>query len=306
MDILIIAIISGLIIWLGLLIYDGNKKKVREQSSFEVRSQDDALIQTEKSLKSHGKQIDGLTYYSVYLMSIKEKAFYVCLAGAVLFSIGFVFYQNYIASFLLTLVALYYPRIRTKEIIEKRKQELGLQFKQALYSLASALGAGKSVESAFQEAIKDISLLYPDPNTYIIREFKIIHRRVENGEPIERAVIDFSSRADIEDVTNFADVFVTCKRTGGDLVEVIRRTSNIIGDKLDIQQEIHVLIAQKKFESKILSVAPLLIVALLSLSSPDYMEPLYQFGIGPVVMTIALLLLGSAFWLTRRIMMIKV
>lgn len=293
MDIIILAIISGLLTWLGFLLFDQKRKKQLEQSS-----SSDQLQSVQKN--------KVIIHYSEYMMSIKEKIFYICLAGVVLYSIGFIFYQNNIASFLLALGALYYPRIRTKEIIEKQKQELGLQFKQALYSLSSALGAGKSVESAFQEAGNDLSLLYPDPNTFIIREFEIIHRRIENGEPIESAVMDFSSRADVEDIANFADVFVTCKRTGGDLVEVIRRTSNIIGDKLDIQQEIHVLIAQKKFESKILSVAPLIIVALLSYSSPDYMEPLYEFGIGPIVMTVALLLLGLAFWLTRWIITIKV
>jgi len=101
-------------------------------------------------------------------------------------------------------------------------------------------------------------------------------------------------------------VFSTCKRTGGDLVEVIRRTSNIISNKIETQQEIAVLISQKKLEAKILSIAPFAIVALISFSSKDYMEPLYQFGIGTVVMTISLIILVISYLLTKWIMNIKV
>ncbi|OEF99076.1 pilus assembly protein TadB [Vulcanibacillus modesticaldus] len=244
--------------------------------------------------------------YSTYQMSIKERIFYSIMAGMVFFVIGYIFYQSMIISSILAIFGLYYQKIQQKKLSEKRKQELVLQFKQALYSLSSALVAGKSVENAFKEVVKDLRMLYPDPNTYIIREFEIINQRVQNGQAIEKAVGDFSNRADIEDITNFADVFITTKRTGGNLVEVIRRTSNIIGDKLEIQQQISILIAQKKLEAQILSIAPFLIVGLISYSSPDYMAPLYQLGLGIVIMTISLILLAFSYWLSNKIMNIKV
>jgi tight adherence protein B len=128
---------------------------------------------------------------------------------------------------------------------------------------------------------------------------------LENGEPIEAALIDFSRRASLEDATSFTDVFVTCKRTGGNLIEVMKRTSGIIGEKLEIKQDISVMIAQKRFESRVLLLAPILIVAVLSFSSPEYMEPLYR-GIGVMIMSFCLLLLGACGWLTHKIMNIRV
>ncbi|MDY0408534.1 type II secretion system F family protein [Paracerasibacillus soli] len=115
-------------------------------------------------------------------------------------------------------------------------------------------------------------LLYTDDRTYIIREFNLINRRVENGEMIERAIEDFANRSDVDDIRNFADVFITCKRTGGDLVEVIKRTSDIITDKIEIQQDIKVLVSQKKFESKIMAIAPLGIILFLKMSSPTLLH----------------------------------
>src|SRR5699024_12551780 len=96
-----------------------------------------------------------------------------------------------------------------------------MQFKEAISSLSSSLAAGRSIENSFKEVVTDLYLLYPDPNTYIIREFEIINRRIENGETIERAIQDSGVRSDIEDIMNFATVFITCTRTVRYLVEVI-------------------------------------------------------------------------------------
>ncbi|MBD2865138.1 type II secretion system F family protein [Paenibacillus sp. IB182363] len=218
-----------------------------------------------------------------------------------MFVLGFLFYKNVLICLVISMIAVLYPKVRKRQLVRRRKEELRRQFKHALYSLSSALSAGKSVENAFRETGSDLVLLYPDPRTDMIRELNRINRRTENGEPIERSLLDLGRRSGIEDVKQFAESFAACKRTGGDLVEVMRRTSNLIGEKMDIEQDLSVLIAQKRFEAKALGFIPFVIVAFLSFSSPDYMEPLYQ-GAGHLIMTAALLILAVSQWLARTIM----
>lgn len=248
----------------------------------------------------------GLIDYSVYIISNRQKLVSIIVSAVVIFVVAYVFYKNIYVCLALSLLSFGAPRLRSKQLLNKRKEQLTLQFKQALYSLGSSLSAGRSVENSFKAVVEDLHLLYSDPNTYIIREFEAINRRVENGEPIEIGLMDFGQRADVEDIYNFVDVFVTCKRMGGNLADVIRRTSTIIGDKLQTQQDIAVMMAQKRFEARALIVAPILILGLLSWSSPDYMDPLYRLGIGPVIMTAALGVLIFACWLSEKIMDIKV
>lgn len=38
------------------------------------------------------------------------------------------------------------------------------------------------------------------------------------------------------------------------------------------------MVSQKKFESKIMAIAPLGITLFLKMSSPDFVAPLYEFG----------------------------
>nr|WP_244965795.1 type II secretion system F family protein [Paenibacillus alvei] len=206
---------------------------------------------------------------------------------------------------LLSIIGVRYTHIRQRTLLERKRSQLTLQFKQTLYSLSSALGAGRSMENAFREAAQDLRLLYPGTDVDMIRELHILSLRMENGEPVEQAMMDFSERAQQDDIANFADVFMTCKRTGGDLIEVVRRTSSVIGEKMDILQEIEVLVAQKRLEMKAMMAAPFLFLAFLNMSSPDFMTPLYE-GIGRVIATAALIVLSIGVLLIHKLMDIRV
>lgn len=238
-------------------------------------------------------------------MSMAQVLISAIVGAGTMGAVGWIFFQSPIAVLLLGAVGLYAPLLRHRQLIRGRQAQLKLQFKQMLAALSSSLGAGRSVESAFAEALQDLGLLYPDPDTMIVREVRMILRRLENGETIESSLLNFSARAHIDEISQFAEVFVTCKRTGGNLVQVIRRTALVIQEKLDIEQEIGVMLAQKRFESRVLSAAPVLFIAFLVWTTPEYMEPLYHGG-GTVIMGGALLVLYACYLITQKIMDIKV
>lgn len=242
--------------------------------------------------------------YTVYDLSTLERVTSMVIGGFIFYGIGYLFYHQWIVSLLISCSAWFVPGFWRQHMLNRRRSAMNLHFKQALFSLSSSLSAGRSVENGFREAVQDLRMLDPEAENDLITELNIICARLEYGEPIEEALQDFSRRAVMEDITNFADVFTTCKRTGGDLVEVVRRTSTIIGEKLDIQQEISVMIAQKKFESKAILAAPVLMILFMNLSSPDYMTPMYS-GIGLIISTFSLAVLGACGIWISKIMNIK-
>lgn len=248
----------------------------------------------------------GLTDYNTYTMTKKEKAFYIVLAAVIIYVTGFIFYRSHVFSALLCPLALLYPGMKKKEIIARRKNELNIQFKDMLYSLSSSLSAGKPVEPAFKEVLKDLAIIYPDPEASIIKEVEFIVRKIEVNETIESALTDFARRANIEDIDNFVDVFYTCKRTGGNMVEIIKNTSNIINDKIEIKQEISTALAERKLEQKVLNVLPILMIVLISASAADYIRPVFTTIQGRVIMTISIMLLGAAYFISRKVTDIKV
>jgi tight adherence protein B len=245
------------------------------------------------------KKAPPLPDYSIYELSRIERVLCIVVGAILFFWIGYLFYHQWIAALLISCGGWFIPNFWRKHMLNRRRVAMSLHFKQALFSLSSSLSAGRSVENGFREAVQDLRMLDPEAENDLIMELNIICARMEYGEPIEEALQDFSRRAAMEDITNFSDVFTTCKRTGGDLVEVVRRTSNIIGEKLDIQQEISVMIAQKKFESKAILAAPIAMIGFMNLSSPDYMLPMYS-GIGFIISTCSLVVLGAcAIWIIK-------
>lgn len=243
--------------------------------------------------------------YKVYVLSARQKGICLLVGGMGLYCIGYVFFHSLWLALVLAGGAVFIPKYWGRYLLRRRRDALSLNFKQALYSLSSSLAAGRSVENGFRDAIEDLRLLYPGGDNDLMMELGIICTRLEYGQPIEEALQDFSNRAGNEDIGNFADVFTTCKRSGGDLVEIVRRTSAIISEKLEISQEIGVVIAQKRFEAKAMMISPLLFLVFMDMTSPDYMSPMHS-GIGLVISGLALLIFGLCAWLMMKIMDISV
>ena len=122
--------------------------EVKEKKEKAVKEKPVRKKRTEKESAAAEQTNNGAVNYNVYHMSKGEKLLYILLAGALLYGLGYIFYQNVIISLLFSLLALKYPAIRTKAIIRKRKRQLTMQFKDMLYSLSSAVSAGNSVERA--------------------------------------------------------------------------------------------------------------------------------------------------------------
>ena len=243
---------------------------------------------------------------NMYVMSTKENIIYYSIGISLCIMVGYVFYNKFIICALLTPLSIIYVKRKKVFLLEKQKQELSLQFKDAIYSISSALNAGYSVERAFYETIKDLKLIYVNSNTMIIQEFELMVRQLEMNIPIENVLIEFANRTQVEDIIDFVDVFVTCKRTGGDLIKIIRDTSKTIAEKIEIKREIQLLITAKKFEQKIMSIIPFAIILYLWLTSPGFLDVMYTTPLGMVVMTVCLIIYAISYIISKKIMDIEV
>ncbi len=232
--------------------------------------------------------------YDQVKLSRKQQILAATAGVVVMGSIGMLFFTAPALQILIALTGLAAVRLYRSWRLHYIQRQIAMQFKQALYSITSSLAAGKSAENAFRAVPDDLRLLYPHANIILIVEFEQMRRRADHGEPIERAFMDFADRTGIEEIRTFASIFAVGKRSGVDLVDVVRMTARTIGDKLELEQEIQVMIAQKQLESKLIFAVPLVMLLFLRSSSPDYIAPLYTSA-GAIVMLIAFVLLAAAY-----------
>ncbi|WP_158602255.1 type II secretion system F family protein [Cohnella endophytica] len=240
-----------------------------------------------------------MTDYRFYRLSGLEKSWAITIGCGSCFAAAWLLYGYAFVGIATASLGLFYPRYYARALGRKRRDKLRRQFKEALQALSSLLSAGRSVENAFMSLEQDLVLLIGEEQSDLLAELRAIANRLLNGEPIEIGLQDFARRSELEEVTNFSDVIRICKKTGGDLVEVVRRTSYLISEKLEVELEVEVLIAQKKFESRIMIGMPFAFVGILQVMAGDYMQPLHK-GMGIVVLTVCLfLLLGCCRWIFR-------
>lgn len=273
------------------------------QGGSAIKRKKPEIIKYRNKIKAeHCKEPD----YNEYDMPLLEKFLFAAVAGAVIFAIAYIFYKNIYLSLMLCPLSLIYPRIRKKQIIKKRREELNIQLKDMLYSLSSSLSAGKPVELAFRELNTDLALLYPDEGASIRREAAIISGKLDMNETIESALENLAERSHLEDIRSFSDVFGICKRSGGNIAEIIRNTTNIINDRIEVWQEIETILAERRFEQKVLNALPLMMMLILTYASGGYMEPVFTMPAGRIAVTMALFLLTAAFFISGKIANIKI
>lgn len=201
--------------------------------------------------------------YSIYTPTVKQKIIWALIALAASGAVLYLFYSNLIVSLVVGAVCGYFfIPLRTKAMIKKRRQKLSMQFRELLDALSTSIGAGKNVQDAFQGAVDDLAIQFTYDSD-IVRELEIICAGMYNNIAIEDLLMNFAQRSGVEDIANFANVFATCYRKGGNINEVIKNTAEIIGDKMEIKMELETMVAGQKNEMNIMLVMPALFVIVM-------------------------------------------
>jgi tight adherence protein B len=230
----------------------------------------------------------------------------IAAAGIVCcYAVGYLFYQHPIPAGILSMFGLLAVPMFERYMKDRRNRALIGQFRQFLYALSTSLSAGRSVKNAFMAAEQDLTILLASDKCEMVRALGQINGKVANGQSPELAFSIFSEQTNIADIRQFAEVFMISRQAGGDIVELIRKTANLIAEKIEIELDIHVMTAQKSFEAKALMIVPFVMIGFLALGSPDYMAPLYE-GAGRIIMTAVLLILVLGMVWIRHIMRIEV
>lgn len=248
---------------------------------------------------------NGIISYGEYRLSVSEWFRYICEAAGIAAAAAYVFYRSLPVFFFCIPFMIWFPLYKKKDLILLRKRKLLLQFREALSVLAGALSAGYSMENALLESVRELELLY-GRDGLIVREFAYMSHLVSMNIPVEKAMDEFSERAGLDDIRNFARVLRIAKRSGGEIVPIISHTADVIGDKVQVKEEIMTITAAKRFEQSIMNLIPLFIVIYIDRTSPGFFTPMYTTIAGRAVMTVCLLAYAFALRLSWKILDIEV
>ena len=254
-----------------------------------------------QALNTSEKLID----YRNYRFSGAELILNILIGLIIVWAIGHFFYDSYIVSVGLLVFIPLFLRYRRKDYGRKRRDELKLQFKDAVNSISANQKAGYSIENSFREAWHDMILLY-GAKSLIVRELDYIRRGLDNNLVLEQMLLDLGNRSGVDDIRQFGEVFAIAKRSGGNLTETINMTAEMIEQKADVEQEIAVMISSRKMESNVMSLVPFFMILYMDISSAGFFDSLYHNIAGIAIMTVCLVIYVAAYLLSQKIVDIRI
>ncbi len=249
---------------------------------------------------------DGYIWdYETYYFSRKELILNEVVSLLSVWLIAYCFYDSLIVCLILSPASLFFLESKRKEKCRKRVGKLALAFKDGINFLSGGVNAGYSVENAWKESRRQLEGLYGE-NADITREFAYIERKCDVNVPIGELILDLAERTGIEDIRTFSESFAVAKKSGGSMKSIIAATSDTISEKAEVMAEIETMVAGKRMEQKIMTVVPLGIICFVKLTSPGFLEVLYNNPLGNIIMSICMVAYFAAVKLGERILAIEV
>lgn len=233
-----------------------------------------------------------------YICNMKKRqhilAYLVCsvLASGVVF----LFYHITVLSLILGFAAGFFlEKLFAQSTIRKRQRTLRLQFRDFLESMAVASRAGNVELVAIRSAAKDLRLSYSEQSD-IVREIDNIIVQYEGGGiALKDLFADFAKRSNLPDIQNFAMIYEVIEGKSDRFGDIVIQTHEIIGEKIEVEQEIETGITSAKSETYMMLAMPIVVVVLMSVMGGGLLDALFTTMIGHLAATIALALFAVSF-----------
>jgi tight adherence protein B len=278
MSLLITFFILGLVLTSTVLIVA--TRPSRAERGIELRVAD--IRNPRRSLGDDGGEVDLDTQQTSSLghflgQRLKQYSGTFVLKS-VEFSIGFliaglVLTRSAVMGLLLAVLGLALPGIWLRFRRAKRLKAVTAALPDAADLLARALRAGHSMS----QAIEVMAERAPQP---LAAEFARVFQQQRLGVSQRDVLLEMSQRIPSRDLHFLITAILVQRDTGGDLVEILDRTTTVLRERIRVQGQVQVNTAQGRLTGWILSLLPVVLLIVLSLFSPGYSDILFTDPMG--------------------------
>lgn len=199
-------------------------------------------------------------------------------------------------------VGIFVPRIYVKRAQSRRLRQFDNQLGDMLNLMVNGLRAGYSTLQAMEAVSREL----PAP---ICDEFRRVVQEMQLGIGMEEALDHLLRRISSDDLDLVVTAINVQREVGGNLAEILDVISYTIRERVRIKGEIQALTAQGRATAWVISMLPLVLLALLYLVNRDYFM---QFinpetrTCGLVMLVVAAFMVSSGFYITQRIVDIDI
>ena len=167
------------------------------------------------------------------------------------------------------------------------------QLLDALGVAARSLRAGHPLVGAFQLIAEEI-------NEPVGPIFGQIHRQQAFGNDLREALKEEAKEHRNREFKLFATAVTVQMQSGGNLADLMDTLVSVTRARIWLNKRIRVLTAQVQFSKIVLIAMPILLMFLLNVINPKYMDPLFNTQTGHVLLVVMFVNLFLGSWLMNR------
>ncbi len=156
---------------------------------------------------------------------------------------------------------------------KKRMNKFEQGLPEALELIVSALRVGHSLNAAMGLVSREC----PEP---VGGEFRLTFDEMNYGLELKSALDNLVTRIPIQDVKIVSTAILIQRESGGNLAEVLEKTSTVIRERFRLKRQVLTHTAQGRLTGWILTLLPVVLGGILYMVNPDLMSNLWKKELG--------------------------
>jgi tight adherence protein B len=222
-----------------------------------------------------------------------------CALAGIIATLGASTIMNSLVAFAFGLIAAAIPILYVSRKRTKRLHTFNAQLPDTLDLLGRSLAVGH----AFSEALNQVASEMPDP---IATEFRITREEQKLGLSTKMALDRLSERIPLLDLRLCVTAMHIQRETGGNLAEILEKVGQTIRERYKIMEDFRTMTTSSRYSGWILCALPFLLVLVLTVMNPSYMNVLVRDQRGHYVIAFAIIWQTLGMLLIRKFLSIKV
>lgn len=316
-NIAIIVIFIILLITGGILLTGESSRDVTNRRIDRIKKRKGGLTDapqsvSEMSLRRKTQEAKGLAYWLMKpLPDFKNLGNHLERAGktitpkqyvlrralvtlAIIFIMSVIFKKKLIYGVLVgLLIGVWLPLKLLKRKCDKHGRAFLRLFPDAIDLIVRGLRSGLPVS----ESLVLVSNEVPEPVGSV---FGNIANTMKLGVPLEKALQETARKLNLTEFNFFTTSIILQRETGGNLAEILNNLSEVLRSRFIMRMKIKAMSSEARASAYIIGALPFVVIAAVSVISPDYMTPLWDDPRGNICAAVAAGMMTFGMWIMRR------
>jgi len=186
-------------------------------------------------------------------------------------------------------------------LLEKRRRRFR-RFSELLADAIDMMSRALKAGQALPATVETVAQECEDP---VASEFRRAADEQNFGLPFRESMINLSRRVPVPDLQFLVTAILVQKETGGNLAEILDKTSHVIRERVRAAGQLRVRTSQGRFAARIVIALPFAMFFLLNLLHPGYAKPLFETPTGQKMLTYAGGMMVIGIVMVQRIVRVK-